>query len=127
MATTLSYGYIQPANGDPGSTWFPALNSNITQLNDHVHDGITSAQIAANSITSGSVSIPSGAGNWTLVEAGKYSQAVTAPSGFNMVDYSITFYLSTGEIVNPSITKTSNTTFTIFSPYNSLAYVAVFR
>jgi hypothetical protein len=127
MATTLSYGYIQPANNDPGSTWFPALNSNITQLNNHTHDGVTSAAISSRYVQPGSVNIPSGAGNWTLVEAGKYSQSVTVPTGYNMVDYSITFYLSTGEIVNPSITKTSNTTFTIFSLYNSVAYVAVFR
>ena len=125
MATTLSYGYIQPANGDPGSTWFPALNSNITQLNGHNHDGANSAPIPASSITSGSVSIPSG--SWTLDVTGRYKQDVTAPAGFNMTSYSITFYLSTGEIITPSITKLSGTTFRIFGPDNTLSYVAVFR
>lgn len=125
MATTLSYGYINPQNGDPGSTWFPALNSNITQLNNHNHDGVTSALLAATSITSGSVSIPSG--SWSLVEAGKYEQTVTAPSGFNMTQYSITFYLSTGEIVVPSIQQLSSTSFKVFSPLNFISYTAVFR
>lgn len=125
MATTLSYGYIQPQNGDPGSTWFPALNSNIAQLNNHNHDGVTSAQLASTSITSASVSIP--AASWVLVEAGKYSQLVTCPSGYNMTQYSITFYLSTGEIITPSITQNSATTFTVFSPYNTLTYTAVFK
>lgn len=125
MATTLSYGYIQPQNGDPGSTWFPALNSNIAQLNSHNHDGVTSAQLASTSITSGSVSIP--AASWVLVEPGKYSQLVTCPSGYNMTQYSITFYLSTGEIITPSITQNSGTTFTVFSPFNTLTYTAVFK
>ena len=125
MATTLSYGYINPQNGDPGSTWFPALNSNIAQLNNHNHDGVTSAQLAATSIASASVSIPSG--SWSLVEAGKYEQTVNAPSGFNMTQYSIMFYLSTGEIVVPSIQQLSSTSFKIFSPLNTISYTAVFR
>ncbi len=125
MATTLSYGYIQPQNGDPGSTWFPALNSNITQLNNHNHDGVTSAPITATSITSGSVSIPSG--SWSLVEAGKYEQTVVVPSGFNMTQYSIMFYLSTGEIAVPSIQQLSSTSFKVFAPINTISYTAVFR
>jgi hypothetical protein len=125
MATTLSYGYIQPQNGDKGSVWYPALNSNIQQLNDHTHDGVTSAQIAANSINPGTVSIPSAA--WVLDVAGRYRQDITVPSGFNMSDFSITFYLSTGEIIQPSITKLSATSFRVFGPDNTLTYTAVFR
>ncbi len=125
MATTLSYGYINPQNGDPGSTWFPALNSNITQLNDHAHNGVNSAQISGAYITSGSVSIPSG--SWVADVTGRYKQDVTVPSGYNMTQYSITFYLSTGEIVHPSITQLTGTTFRIFGPDNTLSYVAVFK
>lgn len=125
MATTLSYGYINPQNGDPGSTWFPALNSNITQLNDHAHNGVNSAQISGAYITSGSVSIP--AASWVADVTGRYKQDVTVPSGYNMTQYSITFYLSTGEIVHPSITQLTGTTFRIFGPDNTLSYVAVFK
>ena len=125
MATTLSYGYINPQNGDPGSTWFPALNSNITQLNGHNHDGINSAQLSSTGITSGTVSIP--AGSWVLDVAGRYKQDVLAPAGYNMTQYSITFYLSTGEIVLPSITQLSGTTFRIFGIDNTVSYVAVFK
>lgn len=125
MATTLSYGYINPQNGDPGSTWFPALNSNITQLNGHAHNGVDSAPISGSYVTSGTVSIPSG--SWTADVTGRYKQDVTAPSGYNMTQYSITFYLSTGEIVHPSITQLTGTTFRIFGPDNTLSYVAVFR
>jgi hypothetical protein len=52
---------------------------------------------------------------------------VNAPSGFNMTQYSIMFYLSTGEIVVPSIQQLSSTSFKIFSPLNTISYTAVFR
>jgi len=125
MATTLSYGYIQPQNGDKGSVWFPALNSNIQQLNDHNHDGVTSAPIAANSINPGTVNISSG--SWVLDVTGRYRQDVTVPAGFDMDKFSITFYLSTGEIILPSITRLGLTSFRVFGPDNTLSYVAVFR
>jgi hypothetical protein len=125
MATTLSYGYINPQNGDPGSTWFPALNSNITQLNNHNHDGVTSAPIPSSSTVSGTVSIP--AGSWVLDVTGRYRQDVIVPSGYNMTQYSIMFYLSNGEIIHPSISQLSGTSFRVFGPDNTLSYVAVFR
>jgi hypothetical protein len=125
MATTLSYGYINPQNGDPGSTWFPALNSNITQLNGHNHDGINSAPLTATGIAGAAVSIP--AASWVLDVAGRYKQDVTVPAGYNMTQYSITFYLSTGEIILPSITQLSGTTFRIFGIDNTVTYSAVFR
>ncbi len=125
MATTLSYGFIQPQNGDKGSVWFPALNDNIQQLNDHTHDGVTSALLPSTSLTSGSVSIP--AASWVLDVTGRYKQDVTVPAGYNMDDYAIIFKLSTGEIIVPSITRLSGTTFRIFGPDNTLTYTAVFR
>ena len=50
MATILSKGYILPNTGDKGSTWFPALEHNITQLNNHIHDGITSEKVKTTNI-----------------------------------------------------------------------------
>jgi hypothetical protein len=125
MATTLSYGFIQPQNGDKGSVWFPALNDNIQQLNDHTHDGVTSALISSASLTTGTVSIP--AASWVLDVTGRYKQDVTVPAGYNMDDYAIMFKLSTGEIIVPSITRLTGTTFRIFGPDNTLTYTAVFR
>jgi hypothetical protein len=125
MATTLSYGYIQPENGDKGSTWFPALNDNIQQLNDHTHDGITSSLIPGTSVSSSSVSIP--AASWVYDSVGRYRQDVTVPAGYNMDSYSITFKLSTGEIILPSIIRISSSSFRIFGPDNTLTYTAVFK
>lgn len=125
MATTLSYGYIQPQSGDKGSVWFPALNDNIQQLNDHNHDGVTSALIPATSVTSATVSIP--AASWVADGAGRYRQDVTVPTGYTMDAYAILFRLSTGEIITPSITRLSATSFRIFGPDNTLTYEAVFK
>lgn len=125
MATTLTYGYIQPVNGDKGSTWFPALNDNIQQLNDHAHNGVDSAPISGANITSGSVTIP--AASWVSDGTGRFRQDVTVPAGYNMDSYSIIFKLSTGEIILPSITRLSATSFRIFGPDNTLTYTAVFK
>lgn len=126
MASTLSYGYIQPANGDKGSVWFPALNTNIQKLNDHTHNGSDAAQINAGVIVSGTVSIL--AAGWTLVEAGKYKQTVTVPAGFTTTGYSITVRLaSTNTVIYPTIDYVSGTTFDIYTCDNTLSYTAVFR
>lgn len=125
MATTLSYGYLQPVNGDRGSVWFAALNSNITQLNGHAHNGSDSAAINAANIVKGQVSIPSG--SWVLDVTGRYKQDVTAPSGFNMDDYIIQFRISSGANVNLSYDRLTATTFRVYTCDNSQTFVAVFR
>lgn len=125
MATTLSYGYIQPQSGDKGSVWFPALNDNIQQLNDHNHDGVTSALLPATSVSSASLTIP--AAGWVADGTGRYRQDMTVPTGYNMDSFSITFKLSSGEIILPSITRLSASSFRIFTLDNSLTYTAVFK
>jgi hypothetical protein len=125
MATTLSYGYIQPQSGDKGSVWFPALNDNIQQLNDHNHDGVTSSLLPATSVAAATVSIP--AAGWVADGTGRYRQDITVPAGYNMDTFSILFKLSTGEIILPSISRLSATSFRIFGPDNTLSYEAVFK
>ena len=122
----LSYGFKNPDNGDKGSVWFPALNFNIVQLNNHTHDGITSAQLAASSLVAGTVSIPST--SWALVSTGKYSQTVTVPSGFSMDGFNMQIRLaSTGHYVYPTIEKVNASSFTIYTNDNTQTYTAVFR
>ncbi len=122
---TLSYGYKNPDNGDKGSVWYPALNDNIVRLNGHDHDGVDSALLNAANIQKGSVSILAAA--WTADGTGRYKQTVTVPSGFNMTDFVIQVYLSTGHPIYPTIEKVTGTTFLIYTLDNSLAYTAVFR
>jgi hypothetical protein len=122
---TLSYGYKQPENNDRGSVWFPALNSNITQLNGHAHNGTDSALIGAANIQQGAVTIL--AASWTADGTGRYKQTVTCPSGFDMDDYSITVRIQSSHIIHPSIDRVNSTSFIIYTPDNTLTYVATFR
>jgi hypothetical protein len=125
VAQTLSYGFINPENGDSGAIWFPALNDNIEQLNDHTHNGVNSAQLSASDIQKGSVTISSG--SWTLTEAGKYQQDVTCPTGFNMDDFAIVFRIQNSFIIYPSFTRLTATTFRVFVSDNTITMTAVFR
>lgn len=121
----LSYGFKRPDDGDAGSIWFPALYDCITQLNSHDHDGTDSALITSAYIQKGTVTVSSG--SWSSISTGKYRQLVTVPSGFNMSDFSITTYLSTGDLIHPTIEKVSSTTFYIYTLDNTLTYTVVFR
>lgn len=126
MSTTLSYGYIQPVTGDPGSTWFPAINDNLQQLNDHAHDGVDSALIDALNIQPGSKAIASG--DWVADGTGRYKQlAVACPTGYNMDDFLYSVRLSTGEVIMAKIERASASTFNIYCCDNSVSLTVVFR
>lgn len=122
---TLSYGFENPENGDRGSVWFPALNHNIEQLNDHDHDGVNSALISGASIAGGSVAILAAA--WVSNGTGEYKQDVTCPSGFDMDSFAIEVRITGGNIIHPSIERLTSGTFRIYTLDNTLAYTAVFR
>lgn len=123
---TLSYGYQNPENGDKGSVWFAALNADIVQLNSHSHNGSDSSLINAANIAKGTVAISSA--SWVADGTGRYKQVVTVPSGFNMDDYLIQVrFTSSGDIVYPTISKTTTTTFTIYTVDNTANFTAIFR
>ena len=82
---TLSYGYLKPESGDKGNVFFPALEDDIQQLNDHTHDGITSAKLTSQSIIGVSDTIL--AAGWVLVSGGTYRQVVTTPPSVTFDDY----------------------------------------
>lgn len=83
MATTISYGFILPDTGDKGSVWFPALETNITKLAAHTHDGFNSAKILTTSITAVTQAIPA---SWSDPVNGVYSQELTVPNDANYAD-----------------------------------------
>lgn len=77
MATTLSYGYVKPVTTDLGSVFFPAIEADIQQLNDHVHDGTTSAKIGT------TTTISSSSGSWVTVANRHKTYTVTVPNAAN--------------------------------------------
>lgn len=128
---TLSYGYKNPENGDRGSVWFPALNANITQLNDHTHNGVNSAKLSPTGITALVQTIASAAsGGWAAVSGkdGLYSKTVTLPvaitglAAANTIDdYQLMIKNDTsGDLLYLTINKASASTFNVFSNDNSL-------
>jgi hypothetical protein len=121
----LSYGFLQPENGDPGSVWFPALNDNIQKLNDHNHDGSNSSLLNLSSFLGGTVAIL--AANWVLDVPGRYKQTVIVPTGYSYDDFNVLFKLENGDLVYPSVERVSGTSFDIYTCDNTLGYTAVFR
>jgi len=122
MSTTLSYGYKKPANPDTGDTWFPQLAADIQQLNDHAHNGTDSAPLAVQTATIA-------AGSWALAAGLSliYSQSITLPAGLSYDICQIWFKLATGELVYPTVTRTSASIYKVFTADNSLAYTAYYR
>lgn len=119
---TLSYTYEKPQNNDKGDTFFPAMERNIQKLNDHVHDGVTSAFLS-----SASQAIASGSWAAAPIGGGVYRQLIALPAGLNYDTCEIWFKLSTGEYVLPTVERASASTYYVYTNNNALAYVAFYR
>lgn len=117
---TLSYGYKKPQNPDTGDVFWPALEANIQALNDHTHDGVTSAPLATRQVTLL-------AANWVATANGTYRQLVTVPAGLSYDTCQVWVRRSTGEVCYPTIERVSGTTFYLYTNDNSLSYVLSFR
>jgi hypothetical protein len=122
MATTTTYGYIKPANNERG--WWDSLNSNTQRLNDHTHDGVTSARIpkTIQQISSGS---------WGFTSGGLYTQTVTLPTGFLFsTGLSVKFYIYSGGNITDELSITpvrlSDSTYSLEINDNTVALTAVY-
>ena len=119
---TLSKGYKKPDPGDTGDIVFPAIQGDIQQLNDHDHDGVTSELLfttTQNILAANWVSAPVG--------GGLFRQLVTLPVGFLYDAIEMSFRLSSGEFVYPSIERVSASTYYIYCNDSSLAMVGRYR
>lgn len=103
----LSHGFKKPETGDKGSLFFPALEFDIQQLNDHTHNGTDSSKLTSQAITAVSDTIPSG--GWIATSGGTYRQLVTTPASILFDDYGLYFRIATGpatgHVIYPSIEK----------------------
>lgn len=121
----MTYGFKKPQTGDKGSVFFPALEDDIQQLNDHTHNGTNSPKLTAASGTVVTQSISSA--SWASPSNGTYSQVVTIPAGFsNFDDFSLVFKDSSGDYVHLKTAKTTATTYTVYCNDNSLSVTAVY-
>jgi hypothetical protein len=121
---TLTYGFKKPQTGDKGSVFYPAMETNMQQLNDHTHNGSDSARLPSTSLTVVTQSILSA--SWVDLTNGNYRQAVTMPAGFNFDEVTVTFRLTSGHYINPTVEKISTTSYYVYCNDNSVALTAVY-
>lgn len=116
---TLSYGFLKPQTGDKGSVWFPALEADIQQLNDHNHNGVNSAPIQSSSIVATTQALSSA--GWVSVGGGLFRQLVMMPGAMQYDNFFINAKLTTsGAQYFPTIEKVTANTFYIYVNDNSL-------
>ena len=120
---TLSQGFLKPETNDKGDEVFPALEQNIQQLNDHTHNGVDSKVVASSSIAKTTQSVS--ALNWVHVSGGHYKQTVTLPGILKYDEVTLTFHLSTGEHVYPTVKKASETQYEVHFDVNTQDLVAL--
>lgn len=125
MATTLSYGYIKPADGDRGSVWFPALAANTQQLNDHNHNGTNSALLTIQAITVTTQSISSA--SWSATSGGMYKQTVTLPGTLTFDAVSMEFRITSSKyLIYPTVEKVTSTTYDVYTNDNTIGMTAIY-
>jgi hypothetical protein len=119
---TLSYGFKKPDAGDRGPTVFPALESDIQQLNDHTHNGANSAKLPGSSIESGVVVVPQG--SWIADVGGMYKQTVSVPAAFDLAKAQLSFRVNNAAVF-PKVTILTATQFEVFSNDNTVSFTAL--
>ncbi len=130
MSTTLSKGFKKPQTGDSGATFFPDLEFDIQQTNDHTHDGNDSQKLSITS-TLGYKDSSVGAGWAAVGDTYKKTVAIPAPlvsAGVTVDTINISLRdHSTGEIYSClKIVRLSATSYDIYSIDNTLVLDAVY-
>jgi len=122
---TLTYGYKKPQTNDKGNVFFPALEQDIQQLNDHYHNGVDSALIPVSSLTKSTQSIL--AASWSATSGGRYRQEVTLPAGFTFANTQMKFVDASNNIVTPTVAVGSAANkYYIYTNDNTLALTALY-
>jgi hypothetical protein len=121
----LSYLFKKPQSGDKGSVFWPALEDDIQQMNDHSHNGTNSARLASSSVTSSTQSVSSA--SWSAQGGGTYRQLVTMPGSMLYDEYMIVFKHSTSkEQMFLKVEKVSSNTYYVYINDNSVSLTAYY-
>lgn len=116
---TLTYGLQVPEDDDLGDEVFPAMEANLTQLDAHTHNGITSPRLDRKAVDSISQALV--ASGWVATSGGNYRQAVSMPAGLAYATISIqTRLTATGNMAYLTIEKISATSFYVYINDNTL-------
>jgi len=127
---TLSFGFKKPEDGDKGTIFFPALEDNIQQVNDHDHNGTNSKKIPSSSVEAVTGTIVPG--DWIETVAGNvWQEQVTVPAGVDLSKTEILFRISggpnDGAQIHPYVRAFSTTAFIVEvnDPSLTLTYMYV--
>ena len=126
---TLSKGYKKPESGDKGSVYFPAIEDNIQQLNDHTHDGVDSQALSGAVIENETVAVDNT--DWVLQTPGTYRALVTLPTGFTYdgshKEVRVAGGAMDGAVIHPTIEKVSATSLYLYVNDNTLDLSVSFK
>lgn len=130
MSSTLTYGFVKPATGDKGSTFWGQLEDDLQQLNDHNHNGINSAKLSASSQEAVAQSVTSA--GWANLSGGLYRQTVTLPATLTSVagtyaKYNISFRnAADGSEMFLHKVQVTTTTFYVYCNDNTINLTVVY-
>lgn len=121
---TLSYGFKKPQTGDKGSVFFPALEDDIQQLNDHTHNGVNSSKLsgpASATVVTQTMSV------WENVATGLYRNLVTMPGTLKFDEVAMQWRnVGDEQPVYPKIVKVTANTYYIYMNTDGLTIRAVY-
>ena len=122
----LSYLFKKPQTGDKGSVFFPALEQNFQQLNDHTHNGTNSAKLPGSSVTSVTQAVSSA--GWLATSGGTYRQIVTLPGTMLFDDHAIIFrnQASPKKQLFLDVEKISSNTYYAYTNDNTVSVTAYY-
>lgn len=124
---TLSYGVKKPQTGDKGSVFFPALEDDLEQLNDHNHNGTNSEKLTGSSVTAVKQNIANS--GWASHGSdGGFRQLVTMPGTMLFDDYLVLFKdQATGKKqILLEAEKVSSNTYYVYCNDDSLSITAYY-
>lgn len=122
----LSFLFKKPQTGDKGSVFWPALEDDIQQLNDHTHNGSNSSRIASSAVAATTQAIS--AAGWVAQGGGIYRQLVTMPGTILFDEYIVDFknQASPKERLFLSTEKVTSNTYYVFINDNTVAITAYY-
>ena len=124
----LTYGLKKPETGDKGSTFFPALEDDITQLDAHNHNGVNSAKLSTSSLVNSTQAIL--AAGWIALGdgTGRYYQNVTMAGGLAYDGQLIAFRKTDGnkDYLCLDVEKVSANTYKVYCNDNTLNVTALY-
>ena len=122
---TLSYGFKKPETGDKGGVFFPALEDNAQQVNDHNHNGTNSARLTTLAMTVLTSDVLSA--SWVAQGDGVYRQLITMPAGLAFDEVAIGFRETVStNTAHLNVEKVSSNSYYVYANDSTKAFTAIY-